>query len=186
MNMPLLSLDLRRRSRCRLVAAAGAPDRRAPGLHPSRPDTDRNRHLRDRPKRVSICGRGPSRVSLDGTMRRHCRSASASVGRASEISRQFSTASMSRRPGWAWESRRPTPDGPILIESGPGAGATVLMAKTLPHRPTPTRRRTGEDLGRSGQACPQGLLEELQQQNQELLNALQELRETPGGDRPDA
>ena len=65
------------------------------------------------------------------------------------------------------------------IESGPGAGATVSMAKILPHRAVPLTppelARFSADLARN---APQGLLEELQQQNQELLNALQELRET--------
>ncbi len=64
------------------------------------------------------------------------------------------------------------------IESGQGAGATVSMAKVLPHRiaaPGPQElARISADLARH---APQGLLEELQLQNQELLNTLQELRD---------
>ena len=52
------------------------------------------------------------------------------------------------------------------------------MAKSLPHRAIAL---TPQELGRISaelaRHAPQGLLEELQQQNQELLNTLQELRE---------
>ncbi len=65
----------------------------------------------------------------------------------------------------------------FTIESTPGAGATVLMAKTLPHR---TDKITPEELAHISaelaRHAPQGLLDELQKQNQELLNTLQELR----------
>jgi signal transduction histidine kinase/CheY-like chemotaxis protein len=65
----------------------------------------------------------------------------------------------------------------FAIESTPGAGATVSMAKTLPYRATGI---TAQELGRISaelaKHAPQGLLEELQQQNRELLNTLQELR----------
>jgi signal transduction histidine kinase len=67
----------------------------------------------------------------------------------------------------------------FAIESTPGVGAAVSMAKNLPHRAAPL---TPQELGRISadlaRYAPQGLLEELQQQNQELLNALQELRES--------
>jgi signal transduction histidine kinase len=66
----------------------------------------------------------------------------------------------------------------FAIESGPAAGAIVSMAKALPHRtaaPTPQEiARISADLARRP---PQDLLEELQQQNQELLSTLQELRD---------
>jgi signal transduction histidine kinase/CheY-like chemotaxis protein len=65
----------------------------------------------------------------------------------------------------------------FVIESTPGAGSMVLMAKTLPHR---TVAVTPQELGRISaeltRNAPKGLLEELQQQNQELLSTLQELR----------
>ncbi len=64
------------------------------------------------------------------------------------------------------------------IDSAQGAGATVSMAKSFPHQihaPSPRElARISADLARN---APQGLLEELQQQNQELLNTLQELRD---------
>jgi signal transduction histidine kinase len=64
------------------------------------------------------------------------------------------------------------------IESAHGTGATVSMAKGLPHRldaPSPKElARISADLARH---APQGLLAELRQQNQELLNTLQELRD---------
>ncbi len=67
----------------------------------------------------------------------------------------------------------------FAIESLPGAGASVLLAKSLPHR---TIALTPQELGRISaelaKNAPQGLLEELQQQNQELLNTLQELRDS--------
>ena len=67
----------------------------------------------------------------------------------------------------------------FAIESLPGAGATVLLAKSLPNR---TMALTSYELGRISaelaRNAPQGLLEELQQQNQELLNTLQELRDS--------
>jgi signal transduction histidine kinase/CheY-like chemotaxis protein len=67
----------------------------------------------------------------------------------------------------------------FAIDSMPGAGSTVSMAKILPNRTVPL---TPHELGRISadlaKNAPKGLLEELQQQNQELLNTLQELRES--------
>ncbi len=66
----------------------------------------------------------------------------------------------------------------FTIEPGSGGGATIAMAKKLPPRSGPRGNRElahiSEKLARS---APQGLLEELQQQNQELLSTLQELRD---------
>ena len=63
------------------------------------------------------------------------------------------------------------------IESSEG-GATVTMVKGLPKRTAPSSQ---QDLARVSaelaQHTPQGLLEELQLQNQELLRTLQELRD---------
>ena len=63
------------------------------------------------------------------------------------------------------------------IESTEG-GATVTMVKDLPRRSAPL---TPQELARISnelaQQSPQGLLDELQVQNQELLRALQELRD---------
>jgi signal transduction histidine kinase/CheY-like chemotaxis protein len=65
----------------------------------------------------------------------------------------------------------------FAIESGVGSGATVSMSKILPNRTNgitpPEMARISAELARQ---APKGLLEELQQQNQELLNTLQELR----------
>ncbi len=66
----------------------------------------------------------------------------------------------------------------FAIESGPAGGVTVAMAKVIPHRTGATSpqeiARISAELARRS---PQGLLEELQQQNQELLDTLQELRD---------
>jgi signal transduction histidine kinase/CheY-like chemotaxis protein len=66
----------------------------------------------------------------------------------------------------------------FTIEPGSGGGGTIAMAKKLPPRSSPLANyelgRISENLARS---APQGLLEELQQQNQELLSTLQELRD---------
>lgn len=63
------------------------------------------------------------------------------------------------------------------IESTPGQGTTVVMGKTLPKR---AARVTGERLGQIAdelvRRSPQNPFEEIQQQNQELLRALEELR----------
>jgi signal transduction histidine kinase len=63
------------------------------------------------------------------------------------------------------------------IESTPGAGSSVVMAKNLPAQ---TDAISPQDVGRIAgelaRPAQQGLLDELQQQNQELLNTLQELR----------
>jgi signal transduction histidine kinase/CheY-like chemotaxis protein len=62
------------------------------------------------------------------------------------------------------------------IESKPAAGTTVLIGKTLPHRAgglsPPDLARIGEELARRP---PQSPFEEVRQQNQELLHALEEL-----------
>ncbi len=59
-----------------------------------------------------------------------------------------------------------------------GAGVTVTLVKSLPKRTAPF---TSTDLARVSSElahhAPQGLLEELQNQNQELLRTLEELRE---------
>jgi signal transduction histidine kinase len=64
------------------------------------------------------------------------------------------------------------------IQSEAGAGAILTMTKRLPRRvraPGPQEfARISAELAKQ---APQGLLEELQQQNQELVNALQELRD---------
>ncbi len=66
----------------------------------------------------------------------------------------------------------------FAIESGPGAGAVVSMEKSLPNRTgtiTPVEiARLSAELARR---APSGLLAELQQQNQELFNTLQELKD---------
>ena len=63
------------------------------------------------------------------------------------------------------------------IESTPGAGSSVVMAKTLPARAAAiTPHEVGRIAGELARPAQQGLLDELQQQNQELLSALQELR----------
>lgn len=65
------------------------------------------------------------------------------------------------------------------IVSAPGSGASVTMAKNLPKRQPSTvspqeLSRLSAELAKE---APQGLLEELRQQNQELMRTLQELRE---------
>lgn len=64
------------------------------------------------------------------------------------------------------------------LESIAGGGTLVSMAKSLPRR---TPEFVAKDLGRiSGELArqkPRSLLEELQEQNQELIRTLQELRE---------
>jgi signal transduction histidine kinase len=64
------------------------------------------------------------------------------------------------------------------IDGDTGSGATVSMAKTLPLRPGTAGpfdlAGISAELARNP---PQGLLQEIQQQNQELLSTLQELRE---------
>jgi signal transduction histidine kinase len=67
----------------------------------------------------------------------------------------------------------------FAIESVAGVGASVSMAKNLPVRAIAL---TPHELGRISaelvKNAPRGLLEELQQQNQELLRTLHELRES--------
>ena len=67
----------------------------------------------------------------------------------------------------------------FAIESTPGAGATVVDGE---NSAAPSRSLTPHELAKISadlaRNAPQGLLEELQQQNQELLNALQELRDS--------
>lgn len=64
------------------------------------------------------------------------------------------------------------------VEAEPGGSVRVTMTKRLPARMKPL---TGQDLARLSddlaRHAPQGLLEELQEQNQELLRTLQELRD---------
>jgi signal transduction histidine kinase/CheY-like chemotaxis protein len=71
------------------------------------------------------------------------------------------------------------------IESTPGQGTTVLMGKTLPkHAPLLTAERLGQIVDKlvmrsptiSTGFSPQNPYEEIQQQNQELLGTLEELR----------
>ena len=63
------------------------------------------------------------------------------------------------------------------IESAPGKGTTVTMAKLLPARGTAftsaDRRKIADTLAK---ASPRNAYDELQQQNQELVRALEELR----------
>ncbi len=67
----------------------------------------------------------------------------------------------------------------FTIESTPGAGATIVMAKNFPHRSdTITHQELAHISAELARHAPEGLLEELQKQNQELLNALQELRQS--------
>ena len=57
------------------------------------------------------------------------------------------------------------------------AGTTVRMAKRIPHHRDTWTQRTARELGRKMQSrVPEGPYEELEQQNQELLKTLQELR----------
>jgi signal transduction histidine kinase/CheY-like chemotaxis protein len=66
----------------------------------------------------------------------------------------------------------------FAVDTGAAAGATVSMSKTLPTR---TSNITPQEIARLSaelaRQAPSGLLAELQQQNQELLNTLQELRD---------
>ncbi len=65
------------------------------------------------------------------------------------------------------------------IESTSGTGSVVTMVKILPKRTTPFSFQEISAITRSlSHAAPRSLLEELQQQNQELLRTLHELRET--------
>jgi signal transduction histidine kinase/DNA-binding response OmpR family regulator len=63
------------------------------------------------------------------------------------------------------------------IESTPGRGTIVRMEKTLPKRtPLVTAKRIGQIADELVRRSPQNPFEEIQQQNQELLRALEELR----------
>jgi signal transduction histidine kinase/CheY-like chemotaxis protein len=63
------------------------------------------------------------------------------------------------------------------IESLPGRGTTVLLGKTLPKRtPKVTAERLAQIADELIKRSPQNPFEEIQQQNQELLRALEELR----------
>jgi len=63
----------------------------------------------------------------------------------------------------------------FTIDSGPG-GTRVRLEKDFPARvPLATSRRLDQIVEAVGQLKPQGLVEEIQQQNQELLRALDEL-----------
>jgi signal transduction histidine kinase/CheY-like chemotaxis protein len=66
------------------------------------------------------------------------------------------------------------------LESEPGKGTTVILSKRLPSGPAvrgPDLARIGEELARVAPASPLG---EMHQQNQELLQALEELRTRQG------
>src|SRR5262249_6747128 len=67
---------------------------------------------------------------------------------------------------------------PFEIDPAAGGGVTIAMAKSLPKR---TAAFAPADLARISaelaRSAPSSLLEELQEQNQELLRALQELRD---------
>src|SRR5207245_637018 len=64
------------------------------------------------------------------------------------------------------------------VESTPGEGACVTMTKSLPKRtPALAARELSRVAFELAKNAPQGLLDELQLQNQELLRTLQELRE---------
>jgi signal transduction histidine kinase len=66
----------------------------------------------------------------------------------------------------------------FAIETQEGGGATVSMAKTLSLRTgTLAPRDLAAISAELARNAPQGLLQEIQQQNQELLNTLQELRD---------
>jgi signal transduction histidine kinase len=65
------------------------------------------------------------------------------------------------------------------IETGAGSGASVSMSKILPNRlSTITSAEIARLAAQLARQTPSGLLAELQQQNQELLNTLQELRDS--------
>ena len=64
------------------------------------------------------------------------------------------------------------------IESQPGQGTTVLMGKHLPKRASPlTSKRLAQITDELIRRAPQNPYEEIQQQNQELLRALEALRQ---------
>ncbi len=63
------------------------------------------------------------------------------------------------------------------IESSPQDGEIVSMAKRLPRVAVPSSREVARIAVELARHAPQGLLEELRQQNQELLSTLQELRD---------
>ena len=68
----------------------------------------------------------------------------------------------------------------FAIESTAGAGATRLDGQepSRPQRSPSHPQELGRISAELARHAPQGLLEELQQQNQELLNTLQELRDS--------
>ena len=67
----------------------------------------------------------------------------------------------------------------FAIESTPGAGPPSRWRRTCRTEQAPSRRRSWRRISAElARHAPQGLLEELQQQNQELLNTLQELRDS--------
>lgn len=64
------------------------------------------------------------------------------------------------------------------IESKPGQGTTVVMGKHLPKQTSPlTAQRLAQITDELVQRSPRNPYEEIQQQNQELLRALEELRQ---------
>jgi len=64
------------------------------------------------------------------------------------------------------------------VEPVDGSGVVVSMVKVLPKRKTPfTRQELLKLTGELARQTPRNLIEEIQEQNQELLQTLQELRE---------
>ncbi|WP_422924628.1 response regulator [Singulisphaera sp. PoT] len=64
------------------------------------------------------------------------------------------------------------------VEPGPGPGVIVSMVKVLPKRKTPFSMQEISKLTYElARQAPRNLIEEIQQQNQELLQTLQELRD---------
>src|SRR4030095_7981510 len=100
-------------------------------------------------------------------------------GRGSHASTTSCPAGTRRRTAWASASsarRGSRRMERFAIESGP-SGTRVRLEKDFPSRvPLATARRVDEIVTAVGQLRPQGLIEEIQQQNQELLRALDELQ----------
>ena len=180
MNMPLLNLEVRlevdivlARQRARQIAALlGFAQLDQTRIATATSEIARNAVQYAGGGRVEfVVETGPAPALVDPR--------SASGGRASTTSRRSSTVSTSRRPGWGWGSSAPSGS---WIDSRsnrrPGPGPRSRWRRACRTGPAPSRpqelARISAELARH---APQGLLEELQQQNQELLNTLQELRE---------
>ena len=188
--MPLLTLEVRvepdivlARQRARQIAGAA-------GLCPARPDPDRHRHVRDRSQRRSVC-----RWWAESSLSSRPGAAPALVIRVRErgpgirdLQAILDGEYVSTTGPGPGNHRRQAADGSILDRVGDrGRGPRSRWPRACPNRATASRRTNWRRISAelAGHA-PQGLLEELQQQNQELLSTLQELREQPGGARPDA